>query len=225
MNMRAVWMVVVMCVAALPVWAQEIAPATDPLSAAPPPPSQLKSLFFSDEEREAIAQARVQYQERLQGPSEADLLDQLQGIKDALKPEESLEDRQYEQFYLESLIYHTPGDWTLWIKTIRGSEKFAPDTVAAPKNTLQLVAVNKENATFEWKPKNWAYVSKKYTDKNTDILLDAANKTVTFTLWVNQTMGSFDMTIIEGEATIVPIADGTAAPTAATTPTTENKKP
>ncbi len=84
------------------------------------------SLFFSNKEREAIAQAKASYQERVGRGSEADLLDQLQGIKEGTT-EDYLQSKYVAQFYLESLIYHQPADWTVWLKITDVSAKFTPE--------------------------------------------------------------------------------------------------
>lgn len=206
MNLRAVGILIIYVMTS-PVLAQDNASMKHASSA------DLTSLFFTDSERDAIAQARTQYQEKLIAPSESDLLDQLQGIKNTQKAVE-LEDTQYEQFYLESLMYHTPTDWTLWIESIRGSDKYAHDTQEIPGRNLQVIQINKESVTFEWKPKNWSYVSKRFTGENSGIILNTDKKTVRFTLWVNQTMKSYDMSIAEGKAAVVRIAESGNVPPA-----------
>lgn len=170
-------------------------------------PDLLTSLFFSSVESEAIAQARRQYASRgMAEESEQDLLDQLQGIMSAKKPEEELQEKYYAQFYLESLMYHTPKDWMAWLKVADISKKFTPDVMSANDIGIKVIGVDKENITFEWKPKDWISVSNAIKQADSTIVLDQTNHTVTFTLRVNQTLSAVDMKVTEGMITLTPIA-------------------
>ncbi len=168
---------------------------------------ELPSLFFTPEERDAIERAKIQYTEGAVAETEVDLLDQLQGIKQTSKkavdePQETV----YPQFYLETLMYHTPGDWTIWIKDLKGSRKFLPTEVATSDKLLKVVVIEKEGATFEWSPKNWIAVSKAYKQGTPQVSIDESRKTVIFTLRVNQTMTSNDMQVKEGVVAPVTVA-------------------
>lgn len=164
------------------------------------------SIFFSADEREAIAQAKKAYLERdLYKESEQDLLDQLQGIKDSKRQEEDLQEKFYAQFYLETLIYHTPNDWTVWVKENDASKKYTPTHTSGASDMLKVIAIRKEDVTFEWKPKNWNYVSGKFKAGNPALQIDTARQLVMFTLRVNQTMSSNEMDIKEGVVQAVPM--------------------
>ena len=200
---------------AIPVMLQQIEEA---LPIVPPPVNDaadgVTSILFSAGEREAIAQARDQYSGRsVAVESEADLLDQLQGIKAAKKPEEELQEKYYAQFYLESLMYHTPTDWMAWLKGSEVGKKFTPVALAANDVGIQVIRVAKEEITYEWKPKDWQQVSKAFKGDNPAIMLDQAQRVVIFTLRVNQTISSYDMQIREGAVspTIFVAANGTDA--------------
>lgn len=207
-----------------PVWAQEtaapvvlqaltaplaqvgIAPAQPAPTSPPPPPVVVNtapdgvvSVLFTAVETEAIAQARKQYSSRgTAEESEADLLDQLQGIKATKKPDAELQDKYYAQFYLESLIYHTPSDWMSWLKGSEVGKKFTPISLAANDVGIKVLRVGKEDMTYEWKPKDWQQVVKAFKGNNPAIVLDSAQRVVVFTLRVNQTISSYDMQIREG---------------------------
>ena len=172
----------------------------------PADPNILVSLIFSQPEREAIAQARRQFSSHgTHEESEADLLDQLQGIMASTKPDEELEEKYYAQFYLESLMYHTPGDWMAWIKSGDVKKKFTQETVTASDVGITVVAVDKENITFEWKPKDWVWVSNVFKESKEPVLLNQNNHTVVFTLRTNQTLSAYDMKIVEGLLKLTPL--------------------
>ncbi|MDX2072812.1 MAG: hypothetical protein SFX19_00425 [Alphaproteobacteria bacterium] len=162
-------------------------------------PNDLTSIFFTSVERDIIGQARTQYSGKtIPVESELDLLDQLQDIKAAKKPDEELQERFYAQFYLKSLLYHTPSDWLLWLKSNDSSKKFTPEILAAADIAISIIQVKKEEVTFEWTPKNWLQVSNAYTPGDPAIMLDQARHVVIFTLRVNQTITANDMRINEG---------------------------
>jgi hypothetical protein len=178
-----------------PAWAQE-APAVPAVKS-----PVLTSLFFSATELEAISLARKQYMDRdvRATESEADLLDQLQGIKEAnQKPKEELQEKFYPQFYLETLIYHAPTDWTVWLKEGDISKKYTPDVVIPPEAPLKIITINKEDISFIWKPKGWVAASGAYKEGTPGINIDKEKQQVVFTLRVNQIMLGKDMQIKEG---------------------------
>jgi len=179
------------------------------------PPGALVSLFFSASEREAIAQAKKQFASKAtKEESEEDLLDQLQGIKATKKKEQDLQEKYYAQFYLQTIMYHTPEDWTAWVKDSNGTKKYTAETPSAPDGTLRIIVINKEDVTFEWRPKNWPYVMNMFKQDNPLISLDANRQVVIFTLTVNQTMFSYDMQIKEGVVSLTPVAAQAPAPDA-----------
>lgn len=224
-----------LCFMAAPAWAQEAppvapAPATPPtaapvvlqqppaakpptpVEAAKPPapldPNSLTSLFFSPVEKEAITQARKQYSgQGVPEESEADLLDQLQGIKEVKKSREDVQEKFYAQFYLESLIYHTPNDWLVWLKSNEANKKFTPISLAETDIGLKVLRVDKEDITFEWSPKNWLRVSNAFKGNSPAISLDQNRHVVVFTLRVNQTLSTSDMQIAEGVVSTAPVVD------------------
>ncbi len=176
-----------------------------PTSPPPPPvvvnlaPDGVVSVLFTAAETDAIAQARKQYSSRgTTEESEADLLDQLQGIKATKKPDAELQEKYYAQFYLESLIYHTPSDWMSWLKGSEVGKKFTPISLAANDVGIKVLRVGKEDMTYEWKPKDWQQVTRAFKGNNPAIVLDSAQRVVIFTLRVNQTISSYDMQIREG---------------------------
>lgn len=174
-------------------------------------PNAIPSIFFTPNESAAIAQAREQYAGKVvPTENEADLLEQIQGIKAHAKPEEELQEKFYAQFYLQTLIYHTPTNWHAWLKGSEASKKFSPETHDAPELGITLIQANKEDITFEWKPKNWLQVSKVYKKGDPAIIMDESRHVIIFTLRVNQTMASIDMAIHEGVAVPTPVVEGEA---------------
>lgn len=220
------------CLGAVPLWAQDALPAEPSAKPAPaveapvaprpallaPQSYPLNSIFFTTEEREAIALAKKQYLERdLIVPATDDLLDQLQGIK-AQRPQEDFQEKFYAQFYLETLIYHTPKDWTVWVKENDKTQKYTASREPLPADILKVISIRSEDVTFEWKPKNWNYVNTTFKPGNPNIQLDTARQVVIFTMRVNQTMQSSEMAVKEGIAAIVPVSGTTPAPAPVTVP-------
>lgn len=162
--------------------------------------STLTSLFYGAPEREAIAQARKQYMERdTQTESEADLLDQLQGIKEATqKPKEELQEKVYAQFYLETLIYHKPSDWTIWLREGEERKRYTAEEPVPAESALKIIAINKEDISFTWKPRSWTAVSNAYKEGTPGVNIDKEKQQVVFTLRVNQMLASKEMEIKEG---------------------------
>jgi len=171
------------------------------------------TLFFSANEMESILSARQQFLEGIVDveESEADLLDQLQGIKS--QQLEEVNEKAFPQFYLETLMYRSPTDWTVYLKDGETSKKFTPATEIPENARLKIIVVKPEEVIFEWKPRNWVYVSGKFTEGK-GIKMDTARQMLIFGIGVNQTMSSYDMEIKEGVVTPVDIATANAAKTA-----------
>lgn len=111
----------------------------------------------------------------------------------------------YPVFYLSSILYRSPSDWTVWV----GDKKITPH-----KNTteLQIIGLNANAATFTWTPvfaqtlaqrragKLFAPVDAVRNRLVTPQILkfDDATSTATFTLRPNQSFAAGYMAVFEG---------------------------
>ena len=175
-----------------------------------PKPPRLATLLFSSSERMVLNKAKNFYSRQgLKDDDiydEEDLLRQLQGIKlkNSKKTQLDVIDPYVEQFYLESIIYHAPNDWTVRVREGAISKLFNPLTSAQPNLSVRVVSISKEQVTFEWKPLDWERVKEVYKEPSAAIHLDEESKLVIFSLMVNQTLFSYDMTLREGVMKLVP---------------------
>lgn len=177
------------------------------------PPPKFRSFFFSDQELDAIGKVKAMYGRQGLGDDaiydEEDLLDQLNGIKineeDKIVEQPVVEEKYYTQFYLESLVYHAPNDWVVWLKEDGVGKKLLPLSAADAQASLRIIGTQKEYVVFEWKPVNWMRVAEAYKDENPDIIIDDKRRLVVFTLRTNQTLTSQDMQIKEGPVPLVEI--------------------
>jgi hypothetical protein len=134
----------------------------------------------------------------------------------------------YPVFYLSSIVYDAPNDWSLWM----GGQK-----ITSRKNTTEVTVlkVTRDSATFLWKP---AYIEaiamrKKDgmfapTDKVKNKLstqqrffYDAQRGAISFTLRQNQSFAVGYFKMFEGfvdSPTLEPIKQEVAKPVAATSP-------
>jgi len=157
----------------------------------------LKSLFFTQEEMALIMQAARAY-ERFKiatsnnAQSQAkDFLSQLEEAKKTAQFEKTFE---YPQFFLESLMYHTPDDWFIQVN----GQKLSPEK--REKFSLKVLAVDGEKALFEWKPMNMQQVNDTWAKtQSEDVTVNRKAGTVTFVLHSNQTFSSYLMRVLEGK--------------------------
>jgi len=157
----------------------------------------LHSLFYTSDEIALIMQAAKAYQHfKMASSSEAqsqakDFLSQLEEAKKSAQFEKNFE---YPQFFLESLVYHTPEDWFLQVN----GQKLAPDK--REKFGLKVISVDDEKVIFEWTPLNMQLVNDTWSKMHNDeIAVNRKAATVTFALRSNQTFSSYLMRVVEGK--------------------------
>ena len=120
-----------------------------------------------------------------------DFLSQLEEAKKTAQFEKNYE---YPQFFLESLMYHTPEDWFIQIN----GQKLSPDK--RERFGLRVISVDDEKAQFEWKPTNMQLVEDSWSRMHNDeVVVNRKAGTVTFSLRANQTFSSYLMRTVEGK--------------------------
>lgn len=205
-------------------YAQEVPPAPDGMKPSEEKytelPPKLESIFFTPNEISVLARVKNIYGRQGLGEeeiyNEEDLLTQLQNLNllkaddeenvgedGALQDIPLIVENYYTQFYLESIIYHSPTDWKVRVREDYTSHEYRPDTMLA-RPSLKILSLSKEQVTFEWTPINWPRILQAHKRHSAAIHLEPANKSVIFSLMVNQTLFSYDMTVREGIMT--PIA-------------------
>ncbi len=101
----------------------------------------------------------------------------------------------YTQFFLDSLVYHGPENWIMWINGI----KFTQDTPGG-FNNLQILHIDSDKVTLEWMPPTMEKVLEIWSQyPNDEVIVDQLRGKVTFTLHPNQTFSSYVMKVLEGK--------------------------
>jgi hypothetical protein len=159
--------------------------------------SPVKSLFYTPEEITAIRLAANSYRKRGGSVADDDFLDNLTGEK-AAAPQVYV----YPQFFLESLVYHSPKDWVIWLN----NEKITQDTPKA-NTEISVEAIDENKVVLKWHPslvdKDRVMDVWKRTP-NTEIIVDVMDNSVQFALHTNQTFSSYVMRVLEGK--VLPVA-------------------
>lgn len=161
------------------------------------------SLFVTPEELARINEAIATYK-RNKDKKNNSAENQAKNFLNQLEPliETSVEQQAvpftYPQFFLQTLSYKGPDDWLVVVN----GEKFVP-RYENPASWLKVVMVDKESVVMEWRPQNMEKVQESWmvaplgVDAS-DVLVDSARDTVTFTLKPNQTFTSYAMRVVEG---------------------------
>lgn len=161
-----------------------------------------KSIFFSDEQLEAIYKARTFYNNHKngvveQGVLEDDFLSSLEKAapKEIIAAEEEEKSFTYPQFYLSSIAYYSANNWVLWIN----SNKITQDS-GQTSDGLKVLSINSNKVVLEWQPKRMDKIADIQDNSGKSAVhIDFLNKKITFELKPNQTFTSYAMQIVEGK--------------------------
>lgn len=175
---------------------------------------KFKSLFFSTEEISQIRSARGVFEKKSAGRL-AEFSSEEQSVIEQVARDVQMQKKSgaaatqerfvYPQFYLESLVFHSPNDWLVWIS----GRKFTPDRLESG-GELWLTSVDEEMVSLQWRPKNLAKVKEVWTKApNPNIHVDLKEGAVEFSLKPNQTFSSYAMRVVEGK--VVPVVIGGSA--------------
>src|SRR5690606_7030051 len=111
----------------------------------------------------------------------------------------------YPQFFLESLVYHGPENWIIWVN----GQKINQDT---PKDNadIKVLAIDEDKVRLQWKPISMEKVNEVLAHSpNEEIEINNLHGTVDFTLRPNQTFSSYVMRVLEGKVLPVTIDNST----------------
>lgn len=100
----------------------------------------------------------------------------------------------FPQYFLDSIIYHTSSQWTLWVNGV----KYTPDEVESIEK-LKLNVISPAQASFTLAVPRDSDVNLKQPVTDERVQIDVMNRQVTFLLQPNQTFSSYNMKIYEGK--------------------------
>jgi hypothetical protein len=184
----------------------------------------IRSLFFSPDEIRALNQAIATYTRNKAKPVEKkagaeDFLDKL--TRGATQPAPTVQAERYftyPQFFLESLVYHTPLDWSVRIN----GQRYTLDD--RKKADLEIVLADKDRVVVQWTPANMDRVREVVLSEKNMEGVDLKRGLVVFTLRPNQTFSSFVMRVLEGKVRPVTVDNNTATgPVEETAPAPESE--
>jgi len=133
----------------------------------------------------------------------------------------------YPVFFLSSIVYHDPSDWSLWVSGHK---------ITSRKNDtdVNVLAISREGATFSWKPTYADVIARRVDEKkfaaldavknklavNQLVAQDEKTQALTFTLKQNQTFAVAYFSVFEGfmESTKLPPLSIAATPENAAVP-------
>ena len=161
------------------------------------------SILFLPEQIQAMKQGLTSFEShpaRAASPEKEVTLN----LDDAAQPH-SIEPKEYPVFYLSSIVYHSAGDWSLWLSGHK---------MTSAKNTtdIKVKSISSEQATFVWTPEYSELLKQRKENKtfaNTDKVkhrlaaiqsfsYDEKAGELTFTLRPNQTFAVGYFSLFEG---------------------------
>jgi hypothetical protein len=169
--------------------------------------SVVNSLLFSSTEMSEIRLAINTYIKNMlahqnESIDEEDFLNQLTGIKKNKETSQAAKYYTYPQFFLQSIVYHSPQDWSIWIN----NRKITPNGLQDPEN-IRVIGIDRDKADIEWRPAVMEKVNRAWDNSSTSaISVDKKNGIVTFSLRPNQTFSSYVMRVVEGK--VLPVTEG-----------------
>jgi hypothetical protein len=163
--------------------------------------SSTLTIFFTPEQWQALQQTLEVYESTAKTGS----TQQEDFHIDLIEAPKIVEPDSYPVFYLSSIVYRAPNDWSLWVSGHK---------ITSQKNTsnLQVLSVSPNMATFSWTPSFSEALSKRWNDKQFAPVAPVKNKltnpssfsynqssgVVTFSLQPNQSFVAGYMNTFEG---------------------------
>jgi len=192
------------------------------VQAASPPAAKeslVKSIFFSKEEMAAMRRAIAIYNKyavkQHNTDTGEDFIKQMEGAGKTLTVGPPKKTYTYPQFFLQSLVYHSPTDWIIQVN----QQRITPGkTLKAPQN-LSVIDIDKDEVSIEWKPTEPDLEKMKFPENYTPtkmVDIDRSKGIITFTLHANQTFSAYALKVLEGKVQPVTVnnavADNKASP-------------
>lgn len=161
------------------------------------------SLLFAPAQIEEMKKALITY-ERMRDTGQNATLEVVEEV--AAEVPKIVEPNAYPVYYLSSIVYRDPKDWTVWLSGQRITPK-------SNEGEVRVIAVSDSKASFVWQPTYMEAVSRRnaeglfadssklkhrYTPTNT-YHFDAQGGKITFTLRPNQSFSPAYMHTFEGK--------------------------
>jgi hypothetical protein len=160
-------------------------------------PVQVKSLFFSAQEMASIRKAVAVYVRIASGDTNGDALDFLKRLQGGGADDKGRPGARYfvyPQFFLASLVYDSPQDWSVRVNNEKLTTK-EPESMG-----IRVIEIDKDRVKLEWMPSDMHKVEEVWNvSPNKDVKVDVKAHKVTFTLRPNQTFTSYVMRVVEGK--------------------------
>jgi hypothetical protein len=168
----------------------------------------VKSMFFTQQQMARIDKALDIYSKytvlKQNGNEGEDFLKQLES-KDSgsASVQQKPKYYTYPQFFLSSLAYHSPGDWSI----IVNNQKISSLNVKTPSE-IQVESIDKDKVLLLWTPAklNMEKINEKWNGlQSGSVQVNGISGTVNFALHANQTFSSFTMQVMEGK--VLPVVE------------------
>lgn len=167
-------------------------------------PLHIKSLFFSAREMTRLYDALNAFSSQTPNQGNSNLKDEEE--EDVLPAKFYT----YPQFFLKSLVYHSPADWAVHVN----NQKITPET-SLSKYGITVVSIDQDKVSFEWKPAPGDRLGdKKNIVEGGAVRYNSTEGILTFTLHPNQTFSAFAMRVLEGKVNPVVIDNNGPLPDA-----------
>lgn len=117
----------------------------------------------------------------------------------------------YPQFFLASIAYRSPDNWSIWLID---NDSPAPhqitDKTSKGTGDITVIDIDEQKVVIQWKPLLMDKVNEVWErSKNEGVQVNEKEGTVTFTLHSNQTFTSFLMRVVDGRLQPVEIGNTT----------------
>lgn len=191
---------------------------------------KIKSLFFDKDEIGYIRYSLRIYLKDTQSPA-PDGFDESEFLKrfsTARFEEEKVTAFVYPQFFVNSIAYHTPDRWAVWVTDSSGQIRQINQSNNVENAEIRVLKIDDKHVTLQWKPLVMDKVNETWANAHNDeVEVNTLRNTVTFTLQSNQTFTSFLMRVVDGKVKPVMIGNDIApAPGAETAqPSPESMSP
>lgn len=164
---------------------------------------EMKSLMFTQGEMEQLGNALNAYLNNEEYMGEGGALSDLFGKPKDNNAAAAKRYYTYPQFFLESIVYHSPQDWSVWINSQKITQK-------TPTENAELVIeeIDKSHVVIRWHPVAMDKVLETWERTRHDgVHVDRSRREVVFTLHLNQTFSSYVMRVLEGKVLPVTVED------------------
>lgn len=165
-----------------------------------------KSAIFPDSDIELMRTA-LDKSERIMaaGQMPSPEMETVQTPVEAAPPPQQLPDLLFPVYHVSSILYHSPGDWMVWLNGQRVTPK-------RNKGDVRVTGVSRDFVQLSWKPDNWEYRQQVWNDKTAlapelqrilaaqaRTYVNVQGQTVSAVMRANQTWVTVNPIVVEGK--------------------------